>query len=290
MPQLALLLTTLIWGATFPATKVALEQMSPLAFLLARFLLGALLVVGIYLVLGRWLRLDRRHVGPVAVLTILLVAGFVTQTVGLRDTTVANSAFITALYVVFVPLMLRRFEARIWLSAGLALWGLWLLTNPSVSLNVGDFWTLGCALAFAAYIAGLERYARTLDPWALFLWQTLFSAALLVPVLGLESNGWQVTAWPVLLVALCITGVLATGAMAVQIWAQRHLPAQRVALLFALEPVFAAWLAWLVLGEHLSAAGWLGSALILTAVVFGALTTNDRLPAPVPSTSPSTYP
>jgi drug/metabolite transporter (DMT)-like permease len=288
MPQLALLLTTVIWGATFPATKIALEQMSPLAFLFARFLLGALLVVGVYLALGRQLRLERRLVGPVAVITMLLVAGFITQTVGLRDTTVSNSAFITALYVVFVPLMLRRFEARIWLSAGLALAGLWLLTTPSVSLNVGDVWTLGCAVAFAAYIACLERYARELDPWALFLWQTVFATALLVPALALEPTMGGITTLSALLVALFITGVLATAAMAVQIWAQRHLPAQRVALLFALEPVFAAWFGWLLFDERFGPAGWLGSGLILAAVVLGALATDDRLPAPVPSTSLST--
>lgn len=279
MPQFALLLSTLVWGATFPATKVALEQMPPLTFLFVRFLLGAVLVVGLYVALGRRLRIERADMWPAATITILLVAGFVTQTVGLQYTTASNSAFITVLYVAMVPLFMRRFNGRTWLSAGLALTGVWLLTTPAVALNVGDLWTLGCAVTFAGYIVSLERHARERDPWALFLWQMIFATAALLPAMALEPASVGITAWPALLVALLVTGVLATAAMAVQIWVQRHLPAQRVALIFSLEPVFAAWLAWLVLGERLSATGWIGSALILTAVIVGAFAAGDRIAA-----------
>ena len=73
----------------------------------------------------------------------------------------------------------------------------------------------------------------------------------------------------VLVVTLTTTGVLATGAFAVQMWVQRVVPAQRVALIFSLEPLFAAWLSWYFLGEHLDQRGWLGSGLILIAVVLG---------------------
>lgn len=68
-----------------------------------------------------------------------------------------------------------------------------------------------------------------------------------------------------------MTGVLATLAFAVQMWAQRLVPAQQVALLFASEPVYAAWLSWYVLGETLDVQGWIGSALIILAVIIGAV-------------------
>src|SRR5574341_1030942 len=71
----------------------------------------------------------------------------------------------------------------------------------------------------------------------------------------------------VLLIALLVTGVLATGAFAVQMWAQRVVPAHRVAFIFSLEPAFAAWLAWYFLGERLDPGGWLGSGLILIALL-----------------------
>ena len=75
----------------------------------------------------------------------------------------------------------------------------------------------------------------------------------------------------VLLIGLAVTGVLATVAFAVQMWAQQLLPAQQVALIFSLEPAYAAWLAWYFLGESLDWLGWLGSALILIAVIIGSL-------------------
>ena len=74
----------------------------------------------------------------------------------------------------------------------------------------------------------------------------------------------------VLLIGLGVTGILATLAFAVQIWAQRLVPAQQVALLFASEPAYAAWLSWYFLGETLDVQGWIGSALILLAVAIGA--------------------
>ncbi len=83
---------------------------------------------------------------------------------------------------------------------------------------------------------------------------------------------WQVAFTPTLLWALVITGVLATAlAFCVQVWAQKHVPAQRVALIFALEPALAAWFSWLVLGERLDVLGWVGSGLITVGVLIGTI-------------------
>ena len=76
---------------------------------------------------------------------------------------------------------------------------------------------------------------------------------------------------PMLFMALSVTGVCATGAFAIPMWVQKTVSAQRVALIFSLEPAYAAWLAWYFLGERLDAGGWIGSALILTAVVRGSI-------------------
>jgi len=270
MPQLALVLTTLVWGATFPATKAALEQLPPFSFLLLRFLLGTVLVLGILLPLGRRLQIDRAMLRMSVIASVFLFLGYTTQTVGLRYTTASNSAFITALYVIFVPLFLRRFGLRIWGSAALALAGLWFLVNPTVSLNRGDLLNLACAAAFGAHIACLERYTRQGDPLSLLVWQLVVVTAVMIPAMVIESPlAASFAPTVVLVVPLMITGVLATGAFAVQVWAQQVVPAQRVALIFSLEPLFAAWLSWYFLGEHLDPRGWLGSGLILIAVVLG---------------------
>ena len=98
MQRFALLLTTFIWGATFPATKAVLEQTPPFAFLFLRFLLGALLVGGGYLLWRFRLRREPAVLRASAIATCWLFLGYVLQTVGLQYTSASNSAFITALY------------------------------------------------------------------------------------------------------------------------------------------------------------------------------------------------
>jgi len=271
MPRLALLLTTVIWGATFPATKAALDQISPLSFLFLRFLLGTLLILLWLAASRRRLHYDRAVLGASALTTVFLFLGYFLQTVGLQHTTASNSAFLTALYVVFVPLILMRIDRRVVLATAIAVVGLWLLIKPDTSVNVGDLMTLGCAVAFAGHIICLERFTRQVDAPSLLVWQMLAMTLLFLPAPWWEespSSAFSPTA--VLLIGLGVTGVLATLAFAVQMWAQQLVPAQQVALLFASEPAYAAWLSWYFLGETLDMQGWIGSALILLAVVIGA--------------------
>ena len=281
MPRLALLLTTFIWGATFPATKAVLEHTPPFSFLFLRFLLGALLVGSGFLLWRLRLRREPAVLRASAIATCWLFLGYVLQTVGLNYTTASNSAFITALYVVLVPLILRRFGRRVWVATGIATVGLWLLVKPSASGNLGDLLTLGCAVAFAAHIACLERFTREVDAPSLFAWQMMAAVILLLPPMLIEQAPAQAFApTTLLLVGLGVTGGLATGAFAVQMWVQRIVPAQQVALIFASEPAYAAWLSWYFLGETLDSQGWVGSGLILLAVVVGAYGRSPRLSSP----------
>jgi drug/metabolite transporter (DMT)-like permease len=282
MPQLALLLTTFVWGATFPATKAALEQIAPLSFLFLRFFLGMFMVLAILLLMRRTLARDRAMLRMSFIASLWLFLGYVLQTVGLHLTTASNSAFITVLYVVFVPLYLRRLNAHTWISNGIALFGLWLLVKPTASANLGDLLTLGSAAAFAAHMVCLERFTRTTDAVSLFAWQlVMMTVAMLGAMWWERPTPAMFEPSLVLIVGLGVTGVLATGAFAVQMWAQQLLPAQQVALLFAVEPAVAAWLAWYFLGEQLDAQGWFGSAMILGGVLLGS-----RAPGEMAQASP----
>ena len=242
MAYLALVTATFIWGATFPAIKVALEQVPPFSFLFLRFLLGTIVVLGIVFVMRGPLPMNRQVLGMSAVATIFLFLGYAAQTVGLQYTTASNSAFITALYVVLVPLFLRRFDGRTWGGAALALGGLWALVDPSVTMNQGDLWSMLCAVGFAGHIACMESFTqRGVSPF-LLAWQMVFMTGVLAPAMVLEGpDPATLTPTIVLISALLICGVLATGALAIQVWAQKFIPANRVALIFILEPVFAAW-------------------------------------------------
>jgi drug/metabolite transporter (DMT)-like permease len=272
MPRLALLLTTVVWGATFPATKAALEQIPPLSFLGLRFLLGTLLIAAWFLITGYRLRRERAILSASAIATVFLFFGYALQTVGLHYTSASNSAFLTALYVIIVPLMLRRFDRRVMIATVIATAGLWLLVKPSAIMNLGDAMTIGCAIAFAGHIVCLERYTRVFNAPSLLFWQMGAMTWLFLSMMTWEQAPAKAFApTEALLIGLAVTGVFATGAFAVQMWAQQLIPAQQVALIFASEPAYAAWLAWYFLGETLDAQGWVGSGLILTAVIIGAL-------------------
>jgi drug/metabolite transporter (DMT)-like permease len=288
MPQLALLLSTLIWGATFPATKAALDQVSTLTFLFVRFLVGAGLALSCVLMLSGRLGFERDLLRRAGIATVWLFLGYITQTLGLESTTASNSAFITTFYVVLVPLFLFRFDVQTWSAAALAVVGLWFLINPAETVNIGDLWTLACASAFAAHIACLEPYSRRGDAWSLFVWQmVMVSGVFAVTVLFEPKPLAGLGTTPVLLTAFVVTGVLATGAFAVQMWAQQRLPAQKVALIFALEPVYAAWLSWYFLDEQLELQAWIGSALVLIAVMLGSVSLSFfRAASPARTTTP----
>ena len=271
MPRLALLLTTLIWGATFPATKTALDQIPPLSFLGLRFLLGTLLIAAWFLMVGYRLRSERAVLSASAVATVFLFFGYTLQTVGLQYTSASNSAFLTALYVIIVPLILGRFDCRVITATLIATAGLWFLVKPSATMNLGDMMTIGCAVAFAGHIVCLERYTRLFDAPSLLLWQMGSMTLLFLPMMAWEQAPAQAFApSTAIVIGLTVTGVFATGAFAVQMWAQQLIPAQQVALIFASEPAYAAWLSWYFLGETLDLQGWIGSGLILTAVLIGA--------------------
>jgi drug/metabolite transporter (DMT)-like permease len=160
---------------------------------------------------------------------------------------------------------------------------LWLLIRPSTDMNIGDIYTLVCAVAFALHIIAVETFVVRSDIPSFSAWQLVMVTGVLVGPAFLEGyHPRAVSFTPVLVWALVITGVGATAlAFFVQVWAQQHVPAQRVALIFALEPALAAWLSWLVLGERLDALGWVGSGLITAGVLIGTIASVHKLHDPL---------
>jgi len=183
--------------------------------------------------------------------------------------------------------LLRRFDGRVLLASAVSVAGLWLLVKPSAGANIGDLMTIGCAVAFAGHIICLERFTRICDAPSLLAWQMVAMTVLFIPSVWWEetpAGAFAPTA--VLLIGLGITGGLATGAFAVQMWVQQLVPAQQVALVFASEPAYAAWLSWYFLGETLDWQGWIGSALILLAVIIGAFVSPPQ-PPPAQAAQPA---
>ena len=265
---------TLVWGTTFAIVKGALSNIPAPLLLALRFFLAALLL--------SWVRPQRPAFKPGLILGLLAFAGFATQTLGLTLTTASKAAFITGLSVILTPLVSaawfrNRVPLRAFLAALVALVGLGLMTVTGESgVSRGDVWVLGTALAYALYIVYLGEVApkhgalvlSSLQLWTMAL-LALFWAFPTLPALREVS--------PQTFLAIAYLGVVATALVTVlQTYAQRVVPAYLAALIFVLEPVFAALFAYLLLGEALGRLGLLGGALVVLATVVSELKLKPR--------------
>jgi drug/metabolite transporter (DMT)-like permease len=263
---LVLTLATFIWGTTFVVTKQALQNFPAASLVLARFLIAAVVFIP-------FLRLGRRLWIAAGELGVWLWLGFATQTIGLRYTTVGRSAFITSLHVIFVPVfagILGRGSRRmVWIAAAIALLGVGLLSNDGSPPNLGDLWTLVCAITFALYITRLETFTTVLPTAALtaaHLWVVvLLSAAwVFIPSPNHPLTPSSPLPWRTIL----YLGVAATAVTTwLQTLGQKSVSAPHAAVLYTLEPVWAVFFGWLIMNERLGARGWLGAILILGAAV-----------------------
>jgi drug/metabolite transporter (DMT)-like permease len=267
--ELLLVVVTGIWGSTFVIVKGALVDASPVPFLAVRFMLAGLLL---WAVLGRG-QVERPALAAGVVLGVFLFAGYLFQTWGLTLTTPSKSAFITGFSVILVPLIMlfrgSRLRAANVGGALLGLLGIYFLVLPSglQAVNRGDYLTLFGAVSFALHIVLVGRYTRRFSFLDLVPAQILVVG--LLAVLALPLDPARALHWTNRLVfAVVVTAVLATGfAFSVQNWAQQYTPAAHTALIFALEPVFAAVTSRLAIGERLGGKVLLGCLLILGGMV-----------------------
>lgn len=293
--DLALSFVTLIWGYCFVVVKEALEDASPLVFIAFRFVIAFLLLAALFR-----RRITQSSPGIVSAGVVTggtLCTGFVFQTIGLQYTTPTKSAFITATYVVLVPLLLfalSKQRLRVSTMAGVAVTfcGLCLLNMPSgkLVLGIGDLLTLLCALGFASHIIAVGHYAPHHSMASLAVWQIgaaagfVILAASLAHFSGIEPIKLVWTTK--LILALLVTAGLATAlAFSLQTWAQQFTTPTHTAIIYALEPVFAALASYLILAEQLGGLALLGAGLILAGVIVAELRTIPKLKIPVIHTS-----
>jgi drug/metabolite transporter (DMT)-like permease len=265
---LALVAVTAVWGVTFVQVKDAVAIYPLFAFLALRFAIASatLAVPGA----RRLHSLGRDGSTAAAFAGLLLAAGYALQTAGLQRTSVSNAGFITGMYVVLTPLIaLGLFRIRVglgaWAGVALATGGLGLLSGVHGGDAIGDLLVLAGAAVYSLQIVLMERYAPRYDAVAFTLVEMLaaFAGLGLVAIPQLETpHGW--TVWG----ALIVTGVFASAlAFLAQTWAQRRTSATRTALVFTLEPVWAAFFGYTLAGDRLGVTGWIGCAVIMSGIL-----------------------
>jgi drug/metabolite transporter (DMT)-like permease len=274
--EIALVLITIIWGSTFTIVKKALFQVSPVLLVALRFWIATAAVVA-------FMPRQLRHIPSGTILkglalSVAFLGGFVFQTLGLRDTTPSNSAFITSLCVLLVPVLgflIFRHRPSVQTAVGIlmATGGLILLLadTSDFSLHSGDFLTLICAFMFAFHILFLGRFVLQTNYRHLILVKMACSAVLcsvMAPLLESPFIIWDAYS----IFYLFVLGVLATaGAFFIQAWAQQYSNPNHTALIFSLEPLFATLFAFIILDQSLSAKEWAGGILILVGILMSEI-------------------
>ena len=273
-----LLFATLIWGGAFVAQSVGMDHLGPMSFQAVRSLLAVAALVPVIALMdrapavfrSRWKAKGLWKTGILCGLALFAAQSL--QQVGLLYTEPGKAGFITAMYIVLVPVfglfLGRKCGLRIWVSVGLAVAGLYLLSCVGVTkVNIGDVLILGSAAAFAVQILLIDILAQSIDGLRLnciqFLVVTVLSA--------LTAAFTETPTWSGVIdcaVPLLYAGVLSSGAaFSLQILGQQHLPPEPASLIMSLESVFAVLSGWLILHQTLRPTELLGCCLVFTGVI-----------------------
>ena len=295
--NLLLLVVALIWGSAFVAQVHGMAGVGPMTFTGLRFLLGTLVVAPFAWKEWQTLRrcaqlagqeatdgprpLGRRHAWRVVGLGVLLLFGAAFQQIGIQTTTVTNAGFLTALYVPLVPLLSWLLVKHlphwsVWPAAAACLYGTYLLSGAAdaagtaggLAIGSGDAWVIASSLFWAAHVLYVGRVADRIDaPFLVAAGQFIVcGVASLAWGLATEAfslRGLLSAAWPIAYAGFLSVGIGFTG----QVIGQRYSHAADAAILLSAETLFAAVFGALLMGDRLTASGWLGGTLIFTAIL-----------------------
>lgn len=276
-----LMLATIIWGFAFIAQSVGMDKIGPFTFQTVRCFLAVLFLTGCTFLfelpkggpsrtVKKWRSPHLWKVGAICGCALFVAASL--QQIGLVYTDAGKAGFLTAMYIVLVPILglfLKRKPPKSALfSVVLAVVGLYLLCCMGASgINKGDLCLIGCALAFAVQITCIDRLAGDLDGLRLNCVQSLVVTVLSAPFMLLtEQVNWAdiLACW----FPLVFAGVLSMGvAYTLQIVGQKRLEPTTASLIMSLESVFAALGGWLILRETMTAWEVTGCILVFAAVI-----------------------
>ena len=261
------------WGFGFVWMKDAIERQPYFDFLALRFTIAAGVMFLIRPQLVRHINLNFLNRG--VLLGVALGLGYVTQTIGLEQSTAAITGFFTGLYIVLTPvfawlLLRQKVASKVLLGVIIATIGLGVITLGGLGFDVGTISLLACAILFALHIVGLGRWSPGRDTYALTVVQLATVAVIcwIGALFNPSDPGFQAPPDADVWNAVLFTAIFATAiAFFVQTWAQSIMDASRVAIILTTEVVFAALFAVALGQEVLSLRTVIGGALMVIAML-----------------------
>ncbi|WP_096154335.1 DMT family transporter [Bacillus sp. FJAT-45066] len=282
--DLLLLFVAFIWGSTFVLVQNAIAILPPFTFNAVRFLLAGIPLLVLLLLArkkGNWV-VEKEVMLPGVILGVWLFFGYGLQTLGLVYTTSSKAGFITGLSVVLVPIICflwlkEKIHQQAIVGVSIATFGLYLLTMfDYLAFNIGDFFVLLCAVSFAVHIVLTGKFTKIYTAIALTTVQ-IFTVAILSTFSALLfEKPWLLDSQDLfhfeVVFALLICAFLATTvAFFIQTHVQKFTSPTRVALIFAMEPVFAAITGYLWANERLSTFAVVGCIFIFVGMILAEL-------------------
>ena len=271
-----LILTTILWGTTFIITKIVTKEVPIFLFLGLRYLIA---LIGFVPLLIRFIKKINKKIMIYGTISgIIYYFAIVTQTYGLQTTSASKVGFITGLNAVMVPFIVWLFfrksiDKRIWIAAGLSVIGMALLLLEGLNgVLVGDLLVLCCAVFCAIFIVYNEKYVKLIDISTYTVVQLIvltvlcFTSSLILQE-SYDLSRIEIGIIEFWLVMLYMGLIATTLTFLCQYCGQRHQTASQAAIIFALEPVFAAFFAYLIGNEILSWQAWIGCSVIFLAII-----------------------
>ena len=278
------LITTFIWGTAFIAQDTGMDNIGPLTFNAARFLVGFVAILPFALIFEKkkivsQINLDRkRFIKYLVFMGFSLFLGTSLQQASLQYTNVANAAFFTVFYVPLVPILLfflysQKVHWSIWPSIALCVYGVYLLSNFSDSeIMKGDALVILCSLFWAFHIIFAGKFMKIFDiPMFYAALQAVFVATLSI----ISAYTFEDVVLSNILLegsSIIYAGVLSGGiAFTLQMFAQKNIDEAPAAIIYSLEGVFAALAGWIILNQILNLDNIIGCLLILFAVILSQI-------------------
>ena len=281
--DLLLLSVAIAWGVTFLMVQDAINSTPVYAFLFFRFALASILM---FFIAYKFLKqTNKKTILYGVILGVFLFSAFATQTFGLLYTKSSIVAFITGLNVICVPflgylLFKEHISKKVFMATIVAVIGLYLLTmSGSLTIEIGEFLTLICAILFALQIIFTGKFSKEVNVFLLVLFQLITVTILsLVFSLTLDNVTFDLNYDYTFFKAIIITAVFATVyAFLIQTFMQQFTTASKTAIIFAMEPVSASIYAFLAAGEVLSLVQITGAVLIILATLIAEIKFKKRI-------------
>ena len=271
-----LILTTVFWGTTFIITKIVTKEVPIFLYLGLRYLIA---LIGFAPLLIRFIKKINKKILIYGTISgIIYYFAVVTQTYGLQTTSASKVGFITGLNAVLVPFIVwiffrKSISKRIWIAAGLSVIGMALLLLEGLNgVLIGDLLVLICAVFCALFIVYNEKYVKLIDISTYTVVQLIVLMVLCFTSSLILQESYDLSKVEIGIIEFWLImvymGLIATTlTFLFQNYGQRHQTASQAAIIFALEPVFAAFFAYLIGNEILSWQAWIGCSIIFIAII-----------------------